>query len=145
MTRDPARPGPALLAEALAELARAAVRRRVRPFRSLTPRVLDRQQPACPPLVAEQVRRALEAWKVRLPFGPRCLVLGLAARRMLDRRGWAATLHYGAATIDGALVAHVWLTSHGTPVIGCDTAGQFAELTSFPPAAGFINGSPRAW
>jgi hypothetical protein len=84
-------------------------------------------QEAVAPLV-----RALRAWSRRLPWRTRCFEEGLSAHWMLRRRGFASTLHYGAATIDGKLQAHVWVTSGGTEVTGCDTASDFALLARFP-------------
>ncbi len=53
---------------------------------------------------------------------------------MLRRRKIASTLHYGAASIDGKLKAHIWVRSGALDVVGCDIAGDYALLASFPSA-----------
>lgn len=78
------------------------------------------------------IRRAIEAWARRLPWRTLCFEQGLAAHWMLRRRGLASTLFYGAGTIDGALKAHVWVRSGDRDVIGCENAGDYALLASFP-------------
>lgn len=79
-----------------------------------------------------QLVRALKAWSRRLPWRTRCFEEGLSAHWMLRRRGLASTLHYGAATIDGELQAHVWVKSGSAEVTGCETASDFALLARFP-------------
>jgi hypothetical protein len=78
--------------------------------------------------------RAIRAWSRRLPWRTKCFEEGLTAHWMLRRRGLTSTLHYGAATIDGALKAHVWVRSGSRDVIGCEIASDFAPLARFPDA-----------
>jgi hypothetical protein len=62
-----------------------------------------------------------------------CFEQGLAAQRMLRRRGVASVLYFGAAPNDRkGLVAHVWVRDGDVDVIGCETADQFAVLAEFP-------------
>ena len=42
------------------------------------------------------------------------------------------TLHYGAATIDGELKAHVWVMSGKTEVVGCENKEDYGLLARFP-------------
>jgi hypothetical protein len=121
------------IAEAAAALGAAAVAVRLAPFRKIAamlaqPAGCGRESAA----EVDRVRRALDAWTRRLPFPPKCFARGLAATWMLRRRGIRSTLHYGAATIDGKLRAHVWVRSGAFDVVGCDIAGDYAVLATFP-------------
>lgn len=78
------------------------------------------------------IRPAIEASSRRLPWRTACFEKGLAAHWMLQRRGLASTLHYGAATVAGELKAHVWVTCGDADVIGCENAADYALLASFP-------------
>ena len=106
--------------------------------RLLPPRVaLDWGQPGsnrggASPVEVAAIRRAVQAWARRLPWRTMCFEQGLAAHWMLRRRGYSSTLHYGAATIDGELKAHVWVRSGDEDVIGCENAGDYALLARFP-------------
>lgn len=131
---DPTRPGPRLLAEAGAALAAGAAARLLVPFPVLARR-LARHPRSGPPAAADEarsIRRAIDAWTRRLPVEPKCFARGLAAFWMLRRRGRAASLYYGAATIEGQLKAHVWVRSGDRDIVGCDTADQYALLATFP-------------
>jgi hypothetical protein len=122
-----------MLAEAAAALACGSAARLVVPFPRLAT-ALSRHtgtEPATPATV-ETVRRAIDAWTRRLPIRPKCFARGLAAFWMLKRRGFAVQLHYGAAQIDGKLKAHVWVRSGDLDVVGCDIAGDYALLATFP-------------
>lgn len=52
---------------------------------------------------------------------------------MLRRRGVPSTLFYGVRqSADAGLLAHVWLKVGPIDVVGCDIAGDYAELLHFP-------------
>lgn len=133
--RDHDRPTPPLLlAEAGAAILVASLAVRIVPFRALAGR-LSRGLAATATADGETVywlRRAVLAWARRLPWRTLCFEQGLAAFAMLRRRGLAATLHYGAATIDGELNAHVWVTSGKTEVVGCENKEDYGLLARFP-------------
>ena len=135
MTRDRSLPTPpALLAEAGAAILVASLALRLVAFRTLAER-LGRSVGRARPADAETaywLRRAVLAWARRLPWRTLCFEQGLAAFTLLRRRGLAATMHYGAATIGGELKAHVWVTSGGTEVIGCETKENYGLLARFP-------------
>jgi hypothetical protein len=71
---------------------------------------------------------AIGAVARRLPLRLLCYESGIAAFRMLSRRGLAAAFHYGVSRDDGGLTAHVWVTSGPLPVVGCGTAHGFREV-----------------
>ena len=97
-------------------------------------------RPAGPTEIAH-IRRAIHAWSRRLPWRTMCFEEGVAAHWMLRRRRLASTLHYGAATIDGELKAHVWVKSGDRDVIGCENADEYALLARFPDEQPVSNGS----
>lgn len=81
----------------------------------------------------ERCRWAVRAWARRVPWRALCFEQGLACHWLLRRRGVATTLYYGAAnTPDKGLAAHVWVRAGGADVIGCENAGDFAQLAAFP-------------
>jgi len=135
MAVDPAtRPSWAVIGEAAAALSAGAVAVRLVPFARI-PKMLaphEGERPGSNAKDVEIVRRALDAWTRRLPLPPKCFARGLAAYWMLRRRGHAPQLYYGAATIAGKLKAHVWVRSDGLDVVGCDVAGDYALLATFP-------------
>jgi Transglutaminase-like superfamily len=132
--RDHDRPAPPLLlAEAGAAMLAASLALRLVPFRTLAER-LTRGRKGGRQADAETVywlRRAVLAWARRLPWRTLCFEQGLAAFALLRRRGLKATLHFGAATIDGELKAHVWVTSGRTDVVGCENKEDFGLLKRF--------------
>jgi hypothetical protein len=77
---------------------------------------------------------AIEAAARRLPWRTLCIEQGLAAQRMLRRRGIDARLHYGARNDHSAsrLEAHVWVTVGDVPVIGGSEAARFAAIATYP-------------
>lgn len=77
---------------------------------------------------------AVEAAARRLPWRTVCIEQGIAAQRMLRRRGIDARLHYGARTQNtpSRLEAHVWVTVDKIAVIGAAEALGFAEIATYP-------------
>ena len=134
MPRDHSLPPPLLLlAEAGVAMLAASLAVRLMPFRSVAERL---SRPAGAARQADDetaywLRRAVLAWGKRLPWRALCFEQGLATFAMLQRRGLAANLHYGAATIDGELQAHVWVTSGAADVIGCEDKEAYGLLARF--------------
>ncbi|MEA3030101.1 MAG: hypothetical protein QOG13_1426 [Sphingomonadales bacterium] len=126
-----------LAGEALAELVRASLAVALLPFRrvaaaaSAAP-VRPNRRPADD--LPRRVRWAVEAWGRRVPWRAVCFQRGLAAHRMLRRRGYKSILHYGVAQQETkGLSAHVWVSLDGRPVIGGEEAPNFTCLARFPP------------
>jgi len=135
MPRDHSLPPPLLLlAEAGVAMLAASLAVRLMPFRSLAERLSRRADVArqADAETAYWLRRAVLAWGKRLPWRALCFEQGLAASALLRRRRLAATLHYGAATIEGELKAHVWVTSGATQVVGCENKEDYGLLARFP-------------
>lgn len=81
-----------------------------------------------------QVARSVRTAARRVPWPAVCFPQGIAAQRMLCRRGIAAHLHYGIAKSEGGtLEAHVWVTVGDVPVVGGETAERFTLITTFSP------------
>lgn len=106
---------------------------RLVPFRALAQRLSAARKgaAAADAETAYWLRRAILAWGRRLPWRVKCFEEGLAAHWLLRRRNLASGLHYGAATTDGELKAHVWVTSGETPVVGCENRDEFRLLARF--------------
>ena len=133
--RDHDRPAPpALLAEVGVAILAGSLAVRLVPFRSLAERLArgGRGTATADAETAYWLRRAVLAWARRLPWRALCFEQGLAAFALLRRRGFDATLHYGAATIEGELQAHVWVTSGETEVVGCENKENYGLLARFP-------------
>jgi len=124
-----------LLIEAIGELALASASVALLPFRRS---IVRGSRPLSParrtPVAIETVIWAVEAAARRMPWRTVCIEQGLAAQRMLRRRGIDARLHYGARNDHsaGKLQAHVWVTVDGVAVIGESEAGRFAEIAAYP-------------
>ena len=133
--RDHDRPAPPLLlVEAGAALLIASLAIRLAPFRLLAERLGRTGRPGAAPADAETIywlRRAVLAWARRVPWRALCFEQGLVAFALLRRRGLAASLHYGAATIDGELKAHVWVTSGPADVVGGESKDDYGLLARF--------------
>lgn len=128
-----ARPGPALLIEAAAAILIASIAIRTRPFDDVATSATRRRQESPPdPHCLARLSRAITAVARRVPWRAKCMEEGIAAARMLSRRGYPASLQYGAAMIAGELQAHVWLTSGEYGITGCDNASEFVLLSQFP-------------
>lgn len=125
-----------LAGEALAALAWASLAIAFRPFRKVAEAAS--KAPARPAAALEtglpkRIRWAVDAWGRRVPWRAVCFQRGLAAHRMLRRRGYGSILHYGVAREEvKGLSAHVWVSLDGRPVIGGEEAPKFTCLATFP-------------
>ena len=87
---------------------------------------------AAPPPPPAAMRRALAAWSRRFPWRSDCMIQALAARLWLERAGIAPQVRLGARRgVDGALLAHIWLTVDGEVVTGGALEGR--DLAEFAP------------
>lgn len=85
--------------------------------------------------IIDSVVWAIEACAKRMPWKIMCFQKGIAAQRLLRRRGIPAMLHYGISSKaeGGGLKAHVWVTSATIPVVGHEVANEYACVATFPP------------
>jgi len=124
------------VAEAVLEVIRAEIELRRVPFHRLARRL---GQPGAESSgtdggredEARLVRGCLWTASSRLPWKPRCLVMVFAGHRMLERRGIASTVYFGAAASTGKLATHAWLRSGGVYVSGEGPLKDFTVLASF--------------
>ena len=124
--------------EAFAEVVVARARVRRGALASL--RAVSRRQSSGKVIAAVRRRELIElvTWAVdraakRSPFRSLCFERGLAAKRMLDRRGILATLYYGVTYDEhGAIDAHVWVIADGLGVTGAANAHHYTVLAQFP-------------
>ena len=79
------------------------------------------------------VRWAVATASRRVPWRSVCFHQGIAAQRMLCRRGISARLNYGVGRGENGLAAHVWVTVGETTVVGGQAAEGFVEIATFPP------------
>ena len=82
--------------------------------------------------VATEVGWAVTRAARYVPLKAVCLPQAMAARIMLNRRGIASVMHFGAAKGDEkAFDAHAWLDAAGIEVTGYPVAKGFAEIGCF--------------
>jgi hypothetical protein len=81
--------------------------------------------------VARDVSWAVTRAARHLPFGAVCLPQALAARQMLQRRGVASVLHFGAIEGGAAIKAHAWLDAAGIDVTGYPLPSGCTEIAGF--------------
>lgn len=80
----------------------------------------------------KQIGWAIQAISSRLPSTRQCLVQGLAAKWMLQRRRIPSTLYFGVAKDSaGNLLAHAWLRSGSQMVTGAEGRKQYAVVATF--------------
>jgi hypothetical protein len=130
-----------LLLEAALWLGVAGLSLRFAPFRHIAPRLRPQvRPPASPAPDKEAPDKELEriAWAVLLaarhvPWRAVCFHEGIAAQRLLARRGVASELLYGVKreTQGGKVSAHVWVRARGVDVVGGPAAQGYTVLTSF--------------
>ncbi|MDR6722685.1 MULTISPECIES: lasso peptide biosynthesis B2 protein [Paenibacillus] len=66
------------------------------------------------------------------PWQSRCLVMAIAAMKMLERRNISSTLYMGTArNKEGQMMAHAWLRSGKLIVTGADTMDQYTVVGVF--------------
>ncbi len=127
---------PLLIIEALLAVIIASFLIKILPFKSVAKIAAGsglRNNSPAPPVEAQLIARAIYACAMRAPWRAMCIQQGLAAVLMLRRKGFMATLFYGAAhTPQAALVAHVWVRSADVDVIGCETENDYGLLATFP-------------
>ncbi len=124
----------ALVAEAVWWLILAGLWLRILPFRRIAAALRPRVTGTPIPHGTTRIAWAVTAAARRMPFGAVCFHQGIAAQRMLCRRGVTARLCYGVAKAEGGgLEAHVWVTAGPEMVVGGAQSERYTLLTSFEP------------
>jgi hypothetical protein len=83
------------------------------------------------------VRRVAALGLFRLPMFPRtCLREALALYHVLSHAGQPVEFCVGVRKAEGDLLAHSWVSLHGTPIIPADRVQGFRLLYSYPDVRG---------
>ncbi len=76
---------------------------------------------------------AISAAAAYVPWRSDCFPQSIAARKLLDRRGYASTIHLGVERVGAAdLAGHAWLTCGDTAVTGGADLDRYTELHRYP-------------
>lgn len=129
-----------LVIEAAVMLSIAALCLRLLPFRHVVRLLIGRPAIGGAPAEAAgpvsgaiwRVSRAVGRAAALLPFPVLCLPQAIAAKALLGRRGYGASLHLSARLGgDTEPAAHAWLIWEGRPVIGGGMPAGQAEIARF--------------
>jgi hypothetical protein len=86
-----------------------------------------------------RVRWAVRLGARKVPWRALCFEQGIAAQRMLMRRGIAADLVYGVARNgNGSTEAHVWTRVADHTVVGGPLGDRFKPIVVFVPGVGVV-------
>jgi hypothetical protein len=108
------------------------------PFRQLSERlsshrVLHNPQAEPDRELLQRIGRAVAIAGSHVPWRSDCFPQTIAARKLLERYGYASTIHIGVARDAGeGLAAHAWLTSGDTVVTGEANLERYTELHRLP-------------
>ncbi|MGO9123095.1 MAG: lasso peptide biosynthesis B2 protein [Desulfomonilaceae bacterium] len=99
-------------------------------FRIGTKKVCGGKGDALP--VTDRVTWAVRAVGNRIPGTKKCLIVALAARQMLLRRGFEAKLRIGVrSNVAEDFAAHAWIESGGRTLVGEFQKDSFVALPFF--------------
>jgi hypothetical protein len=88
--------------------------------------------PAADPALVRKVAWAIRTAAKFTPWKSKCLAQGLAAWRMLKRRGQPVTLYFGVAKNEtDQMIAHAWLRSGNFFVCGGDGSKRYTVTGVF--------------
>ena len=125
-----------LLSQAVMGLAIARIMLAVFSFRRLSERLADAGSSIETDPDPEELRRisyAIGAAANHMPWRSDCFPQSIAARKLLNRRGYASTIHLGVERIgDADLAGHAWVTCGDTVVTGGADLDRYTELHRFP-------------
>ncbi len=87
---------------------------------------------ACSDALPVRVRRAVTIAARNVPWNAVCLPQAMAAKAMLARRGRGSAVHLGARLDpEGRVIAHAWLVTGDTIVVGAAGSRNVAPLARF--------------
>ena len=105
-------------------------------FQSLSERLADAGRVAGTEPDPEELRRisyAVSAAANNVPWRSDCFPQSIAARKLLQRRGYASIIHLGVERVgDADLAGHAWLTCGDTVVTGGSDLDRYTELHRYP-------------
>ena len=119
-----------LLVRAVGWLAVARLRLVLTPFRTLVTRLAADQGGSEPdPDLVNRVGLAVSRAAANVPWRSDCFPQAIAARSMLNRCGYASTVHLGVDRIGANdLLGHAWLTCGDIVVTGGADLDRFTEV-----------------
>jgi len=125
-----------LLLQAVFSLAIARIMLAVFSFHRLSERLADAGSLAGTDPDPEELHRisyAIGAAANNVPWRSDCFPQSIAARKLLDRRGYASIIHLGVERVgDADLAGHAWVTCGDTVVTGGADLDRYTELHRYP-------------
>lgn len=109
------------------------------PYRKLS-RLVDRlarvspRRHLAPPASPERIAWAV-TWASRSAPGATCLTQALAAKLLLERRGYPARVRVGIRTDSARPLAHAWVESEGRIVLGGTDLTRYTPLSALDSLA----------
>ncbi len=92
----------------------------------------DRLHPADRTRKARRVASCIRAMSRHLPWDCKCLVQAISGKMMLDRRNISNTLYLGVSKgQEDGLIAHAWLRSGETIILGGGGLDRFTVVATF--------------
>lgn len=118
--------------EVLAQIACAAWTVRFVPFKGYSDGLKNNPLAEPSPVqLARDIRRIINLVSFILAERSKCLICGIAAKRVLKRRGYSSELSFGVNPNATPMVAHAWLTAGSVVVTGRGERGKFEEVVRF--------------
>lgn len=118
--------------ELFADIAFAAWTVRFVPFKRYSAGLPNDPMAQPPPVqLARDIRRIIELVSFTLAERSKCLICGIAAKRVLARRGYSSELSLGVNPGATPMVAHAWLVAGSVVVTGRGEKGKFEEVIRF--------------
>lgn len=84
-----------------------------------------------PVQLARDIRRIINMASFVLAERSQCLICGIAAKRVLARKGYKSELSFGVNPTATPMVAHAWLIAGSVVVTGRGEKGKFEEVVRF--------------
>jgi hypothetical protein len=115
--------------ELLAQIAFAAFTVRFVSFKRYSAGLKNRPSAKPAPVqLARDIRRIVNLVSFALPERSKCLICGIAAKRVLARREFSSELSFGVNPAATPMVAHAWLVAGSVVVTGRGEKGKFEEV-----------------
>lgn len=115
--------------ELLIHLARAVWTVRFVPFKQYSVGLKrDSCAQTAPVQLARDIRRIINIISFMLPERSKCLICGIAAKRVLAKRGFGSELFFAVNPSANPMVAHAWLITGSVVVTGRGEKGKFEEV-----------------
>lgn len=115
--------------ELLVQIACAAWTVRFIPFKRYSAGLKNDSLAQPPPVqLARDIRRIINLVSFILAERSKCLICGIAAKRVLVRRGYKSELSFGVNPTATPMVAHAWLVAGSVVVTGRGEKGKFEEV-----------------